>query len=170
MNGSKIVAIAALGKDTRFICEDDRLLWRITEDLKRVKDITMGHPLIMGRKTFQSIGKPLPGRENIVLTKNTSYQAEGIKVAHSVDEALKIAKEGPGGDKIFIFGGAEIYNLFIDHTDTLLLTLVDSDKQGTAKFPPYKEKFHVVKQEKGGNYYDKDTQITSPYEWLTLER
>ncbi len=161
----EIIAIAALGKDTKFICADDKLLWNNPEDLKRVKEITMGHPLIMGRKTHDSINRPLPGRENIILTTNPDYKAEGCKVVHSVEEALEIAKKAPGGDsKIFIFGGSEIYKLFLDQTNKLMLTLVDDDKVGTHVFPDYEDDFEESEHH-GSFEFD-----GHPYELIDFKR
>ncbi len=172
MNDPQIIAIAALGKNTRNICHDDELLWRIPEDLKRVKEHTFGYPLIMGRKTFESIGKPLPGRTNIVLTRDLAYKTQdGVKIVHSVEDAMKVAKDSPGGqDRFFIFGGAEIYTLFLPHTNKLMLTLVDDDKPGTAQFPPYEKDFKIIQREDGGNYFDKETNKSSIFEWVNLER
>ena len=164
-----IVAIAALGKKTRYICHGDDLLWRIPEDLKRVKELTINHPIIMGRKTFESIGRPLPHRTKIILTRDTNYAREGIKVAHSAKQALEIAKESDGGsEKIVIFGGAEIYELFLPDTEYLSLTLVDSEKEGTARFPEFLNDFEAVTHPESG-IYDDDGTLT-PYEWVDYKR
>ena len=165
----KIVAIAALGRNTRFICEGDDLLWHISDDLKRVKSLTIKHPIIMGRKTFESIGKPLPDRTNIVLTRNKSYTHEGVKVAYSPEEALKIAEGSEGGEeKIVIFGGADIYELFLPKTDILNLTLVDSEKEGTRQFPSFEKDFEKSEEHGGGIYNDNGTEVT--YQWVDFER
>ena len=164
MNRPEIIAIASLGKETRFIAKGDELIWRIGEDLKRVKEITMGHPLIMGRKTYESIGRPLPGRTNIILTRNTDFTAEGCEVVHTVAEALTAAEGAEGGDRIFIFGGAEIYQLFLDKTDTLMLTVVDSAQEGTARFPEYETNFEKVATHGGGEFEGK------PFEWVDYKR
>jgi dihydrofolate reductase len=155
-----IIAIAALGKETHYICVNDKLLWENPEDLKRVKKITLNHPLIMGRKTHESIGRPLPNRTNIILTRNQDYVADGCEVATTVDQALDIAKKSPGGDQIFIFGGAEIYELFLDKTDKLILTLVDSIKEGDREFPEFSDKFEMVEHH-GGGVFDGEK-----YEWI----
>lgn len=164
MRNSEIIAIACLGKRTRYIALGDDLLWRISEDLVRVKSLTMGHPLIMGRKTYESIGRPLPGRTNIILTRNTDFRAEGCTVVHTVEEALAAAHDAEGGERIFIFGGAEIYRLFLDQTDTLMLTVVDSAKEGTATFPPYADEF-VERERHGGGEFEGES-----YEWIDCER
>jgi dihydrofolate reductase len=161
MNKPQIIAIAALGKDTRYICVDDLLLWHNPEDLKKVKSATLGFPLIMGRKTYESIGRPLPKRTNIILTRDKNYVAEGCKVVHDAEEALEIARKSEGGsEKIFIFGGSEIYNLYLDRTDLLMLTLYDSKKEGTGKFPVFEDKF-IKLASYGGGVFEGD-----PYEWV----
>lgn len=160
----EIIAIAALGRKTRAICSGQNLLWTIPEDLKRVKEMTMGHPLIMGRKTYESIGKPLLGRTNIIITNNRNFQAEGCKIVHSLDEALHIANDSKGADKVFIFGGGEIYRLALPQTTRLELTIVDSDEDGDAHFPEYEDDFVEVKTEQGGIYEG------TKYDWVTLER
>ena len=162
--GVEIIAIAALGKKTRAICRDQELLWKIPKDLQRVKDMTMGHPLIMGRKTFASIGKPLPGRTNIIITHNRDFSADGCKITHSLDQALDVARVSSGSEKIYIFGGGEIYRLALPQTTKLELTLVDSDKDGDAHFPEYENEFRTVTTEEGGEHEGEK------YTWVTLER
>lgn len=160
----KVIAIAALGKDTRFICNRDELLWRISDDLKKVREETMGHPIIMGRKTYESIGRPLPGRHNIILTRDRNSskieEHENISLATNIKEALELAKKwcsDKSRNKIFIFGGAEIYKLALDYTDELMLTLVQSDRQGTARFPEYENQFNLVDESE--EYFDKKEQV-----------
>src|SRR5688572_25703854 len=102
MTLSLIVAMAENG----VIGRDNRLPWHISEDLKRFKSLTMGHPIIMGRKTHESIGKPLPGRQNIVITRDSFYQAEGAQVVHSLEEALRAC--GADGEK-FVIGGSAVF-------------------------------------------------------------
>lgn len=165
MKRPEIIVIAALGKDTHFICADDKLLWTNPTDLKRVKEQTTGFPIIMGRKTHESIGKPLPNRTNIIMTTNKDFVAEGCKVTHSVEEALKIAQESEGGkEKIFIFGGSEIYNLFLDKTDKLMLTLVNSAAIGTHKFPEFENEFTEMSHQGSHEFEDEI------YEWVDYQR
>lgn len=128
--------IAALGSTTRAIGKDGALLWHIPEDLARFKRLTMGHPLIMGRKTFESIGRPLPGRTSIVVTRNTAWSHEGVLVAHSLDEALKTATT-LDPHEIFVIGGGELYAQTIGQADRLYLTLVDDATPGDTFFPDY---------------------------------
>ncbi|MFN3188165.1 MAG: dihydrofolate reductase [Candidatus Paceibacteria bacterium] len=165
MKRPEIIAIAALGKNTHFICADDKLLWTNPTDLKRVKEQTTGFPIIMGRKTHESIGKPLPNRTNIVMTTNKDYVSKDCTVVHSVEEALQIAQESDGGnEKIFIFGGSEIYNLFLNKTDKLMLTLVNSEKEGTHKFPEFENEFKQIAHH-GSHEFENEV-----YEWVDYQR
>ncbi|MEZ0170066.1 dihydrofolate reductase [Microvirga sp. TS319] len=130
-----VVAVAENGA----IGRDNQLLWRLRTDLKRFRELTMGKPMIMGRKTYQSIGKPLPGRETIVLTRDDGFSASGVHVAHSWDEA--VAKgEGiagrMGADAVAVVGGAEIYRIALPHVETIYLTEVATAPEGDAFFPP----------------------------------
>ncbi len=136
MRVSIIVAIAENG----VIGRGGGLPWRLSEDLKRFKELTMGKPIVMGRKTFQSIGKPLPGRPNIVITRDKSFHPEGVHVAHGFEEALETAAElGTGGneDEIMIIGGAEIYRLALAVAERMYLTKVHDTPKGDAYFPDY---------------------------------
>jgi dihydrofolate reductase len=152
--------IAALGAHTRVIGAAGRLLWRIPEDLVRFKTLTLGHPIIMGRKTFDSIGRPLPGRTNIVVTRNTAWTHEGVTVAHTVDEALAHART-IDTEEIFVIGGGELYTQTIDRADRLYLTLIEDDTPGDTYFPTY-ENTHVrttleVPKQRGSLHYQFST-------------
>jgi dihydrofolate reductase len=131
---SIIVAMA----NNRAIGKDNQLLWHLPEDLKYFKRMTMGKPMIMGRKTFESIGRPLPGRLNIVVTRQQDWQFEGVKVVHSIEAAKKLAQAQAyidGVDEVMLIGGAELYKTSIDHADKLYVTRVDADIEGDAFFP-----------------------------------
>lgn len=130
--------IAALQTSDRALGKDNDLLWKIAPDLKRFKELTTGHPIIMGRKTYESIGHPLPNRTNIIITRNPNYKAPGCIVATSLEDALTKAKE-KDQEEIFIIGGSEIYTLALPHTDKLYLTIVDDTKDGDVFFPEYSE-------------------------------
>jgi len=128
----KISIIAAIGKNNE-IGKENKLLWHLPADLKHFKEITSGHPVIMGRKTFESIGKALPNRRNIIITHDTTYKADGIEVAHSINEACGLCKNE---NETFIIGGAEIYKDAISFADKLYITEVDGqDKDADAFFP-----------------------------------
>jgi dihydrofolate reductase len=116
------------------------LLWRLPEDLQYFRRTTMGHPVVMGRRTWDSIPprfRPLPGRTNLVVTRQAGWQAEGALVAHSLDEALERARSAPGGERVFVVGGGELYALALPRADELLLTEIDRDFAGDARFPEW---------------------------------
>ncbi len=116
----KISLIVAMAED-RAIGRDNQLLWHISDDLKRFKKITLGHPIIMGRKTFESIGKVLPGRQNIIITRNDEYDIEGGTVCHDSQSVLQCCASE---QEIFIIGGAQIYEMFLPLADRIYLTRV----------------------------------------------
>ena len=134
-----IVIVAAVAEN-RVIGADNRLIWRLKSDLRRFKEITWGRPLIMGRKTFESIGRPLPGRETVVLTRDPSFDAKGAEVARSLDEAISAAEaaaERLGAPEIVVAGGAQVYSQAMPLAERLRLTLVHARPQGDACFPDY---------------------------------
>ncbi len=148
----EVAAIAAIGKN-RELGKGNELLWHIPDYLKRFKELSMGHPIILGRKTFESIvamiGKPLPGRTNIVVTRDTKWKREGVVTATSIEDALEKAKLAPGGEKVIIGGGAEMYKLALPYTDTLHLTLIDDSKNADSFFPEFERNFtRVMREEK----------------------
>lgn len=118
--------------DNGVIGRDGQLPWRLPADLRRFKAQTMGRPMIMGRKTFESFPAPLPGRRHIVLTRDRTWSAEGAEVAHTPVEALAIA-----GDDAAVIGGAEVFALFLPLADTIELTEVHIDAEGDATVPPF---------------------------------
>ncbi|WP_112797906.1 dihydrofolate reductase [Rhizobium sp. SYY.PMSO] len=129
-----VVAVSRNG----IIGREGDMPWRLSSDLKRFKAMTLGKPVIMGRKTFQSIGKPLPGRPNVVITRDAGFSADGIVVAHSLDEAIAAASrlaEESNSDEICILGGGEIYRQAIGLADRLLITHVEADVEGDTAFP-----------------------------------
>ncbi len=123
-----ITIIAACSKN-RVIGKDNSLIWRLPEDLKRFKSLTTGRNVLMGRKTFESIGKPLPNRTNIVVTRDKSYKKEGILVYNSYTEVLPIFRD------IVVIGGGEIYQQMIQFADIIELTLIDKEFDGDTLFP-----------------------------------
>jgi dihydrofolate reductase len=129
-----IVAVARNG----VIGRDNTLPWRLPADLKHFKATTLGKPIVMGRKTFESLGKPLPGRTNIVITRDESFSAHGAVVVHSIDEALRVADEvatRDGAGEIMVIGGAQIYKEALPLARTLYYTKVELDVEGDAFFP-----------------------------------
>jgi dihydrofolate reductase len=163
MSGARISAIAAIGRN-RELGKNNTLSWRIKDDLERLRKLSMGHPIIMGRKTFESIGHPLAGRTNIIVTSNPFYEEEDCVVVHSVEEALNRARH-IDGEEVFIFGGAQIYAEMLPFTDRLYLTLIDAeDPQADVFFPPYSEFSKVIE----GEPHTDESGLK--YIWLTLER
>lgn len=136
-----ISIIAAIGKN-RELGRNNQLLWHIPEDLRRFRRLTLGHPVIMGRKTFESIGKPLPQRTNIVVTRNMSFQAANCLVANSLEQALELAKQ-KDQQEIFIIGGGQIYQAGLKYVHRLYLTIVEGEYNADTYFPDY-SKFKKV--------------------------
>jgi dihydrofolate reductase len=132
MNLSLIVAMAR----NRTIGVNNTLPWRCPEDLKHFKALTMGHHMIMGRKTFDSIGKPLPGRTTVIVTRNTELKVEGCLVAHSLEQAITVCQDD---SEIFIVGGAELYAQALPLVDKLYITEIHQDIDGDAHFPAYNQ-------------------------------
>ncbi|ATE59085.1 dihydrofolate reductase [Thauera sinica] len=127
-----VVIIAAVARNG-VIGRDNGLPWRLKADLRRFRAVTLGHPLLMGRRTWESLGRPLPGRRNMVVSRDPGFRAEGAEVFASVDAALAAAG---GNEKVFVIGGAEIYRQLMPRADRLMLTEVWADVDGDAHFPP----------------------------------
>ncbi len=128
-----ISIIAAIGKNNE-LGKENKLLWSLPADMKHFREITSGHTVIMGRKTFESIGKPLPNRKNIVITRDENYKKEGIEVVHSLEDAISIARQGLA--EIFVIGGAEIYKQALPVADKLYITHVDAENKNADTFFP----------------------------------
>lgn len=162
----RISSVVALG-DNRVIGKGNGLLWYIPDDLKRFKELTLGHPVIMGRKTFDSIlailGKPLPNRTNIVITRDTSWSHEGVTVTHSLREAFEKAA-AEGDEEVFVIGGAQVYAEALPFLSRIYLTRIEDSKEGDAFFPAYEEEFtkEIFREEREHNGLR--------YTWVTLER
>lgn len=159
-----ISAIAAIGARNRALGKGGDLIWKIPEDLQRFKRLTSGHPIIMGRKTYESIGRPLPNRTNIVVTRNPDYEADGCLVVHSLEEALARARQIENTE-ICIIGGSYIFTEALPQIDRLYLTLIDSDEKGDVYFPEYEQEFtRIISRE------DHQTKDGLKYSYVTLER
>lgn len=130
---TELSLIVAMAKN-RTIGVNNTLPWRCPEDLKHFKTLTMGHHMIMGRKTFDSIGKPLPGRITVVVTRNTGLNIEGCLMAHSLEQAIAKCTED---EQVFIVGGAELYAQAMPLVDTLYITEIQQDVEGDAHFPEF---------------------------------
>ncbi len=166
---TRVSAIAAIAERSRALGKDNELLWRIPGDLKRVRELTMGHPIIMGRKTMDHIiaitGRALPGRTNIVISNSQTEPRDGFVFVKNVDDAFSIAESSPGGEEeIFVFGGAKTYELFLPNINRIYLTIVQDEPVADAFFPDYSEFKKVIEksevmEDNGFKYY-----------YLTLER
>jgi dihydrofolate reductase len=159
MSVSLIAAVAA----NRVIGNKGTLPWRLPDDLARFKRLTMGHAVIMGHATFTSMGRPLPGRQNIVLTRNAALQIPGCDMRHSAAEALAAAE----GREAFIIGGAAIYALFLPLADLMYLTLIDVDVPGETLFPDVRwEEWRVLSDTPGRV----DSRSPLPHRFVDYER
>ncbi|MBO5800258.1 MAG: dihydrofolate reductase [Paludibacteraceae bacterium] len=127
-----MISIIVACSENNVIGKDNGLIWRLSNDLKRFKALTTGHAIVMGRKTFESIGRPLPNRRNIILSKNLEYM-EGCEIMRSTDEVLELAKSTDG--ELFIIGGGQVYEQLLPFADKLYLTLVHTVAEGDTFFP-----------------------------------
>lgn len=148
--------------ENRVIGKDNQLPWHLPEDLKFFKRVTMGHPIAMGRKTHESIGRVLPGRENIVITRQPDYRSEDCTIFYSVEDFVKYSREQ--NDEIFVIGGAEIFKETFPHVDRLHITLIHEDFAGDTFFPEFNlGEWELVSNEKGikdeKNPYDYDFRL-----------
>jgi dihydrofolate reductase len=160
----KVSIIVATGENN-VIGAGGKIPWHLPADFKHFKEVTTGHPIVMGRKTFESIGKPLSGRTNIVITADAGYSAEGCLVAHSLEEALRLAEGAAGGDECFMIGGAQIYALALPKAQTVYLTKVHGAFDGDAFFPKLNEKeWRLVNSET----HKKDEKNPFDYDFLTF--
>ena len=133
------IAFAVAVAKNGVIGKDGGLPWRIPGDLKQFRKLTMGKPVLMGRKTFQSIGKPLDGRDNVIITRDTDFTHEGVHVAASVDEGLEVARDLArkcGADSVMVIGGEEIFRQTLDAADVIHINEIDMEPDGDAFFPP----------------------------------
>lgn len=160
-----ISMIAAMAKD-RVIGKDNQMPWHLPADLKHFKSVTMGKPIIMGRKTYQSIGKALPGRTNIVISSNPSLQLDDAVVTSSLDEAVDVAKQD--NDDIMIIGGGRIYEAMLPYADKLYLTFIDLSVEGDTYFPDYQS--HAQWREIERETHEADEKNRLNYAFVTLER
>ena len=132
----QIHIIAAVAKENRAIGLRNTLPWHIPEDFRYFKQVTLGHPIIMGKKTFLSIGKALPGRTNIILTRDDSFSADDVLVAKDAQQALQFAEQ-TGDTEVFVIGGSQVYETFLPIADRLYITLVPGEYEADTFFPDY---------------------------------
>ena len=156
-----ITIIAAAGLNNE-LGKDNDLVWHLPDDFKRFKKLTTGHHIIMGRKTFETFPKPLPNRIHIVITRNKNYRPEGAIIVHSMEDALRIAKED---EQPFIIGGGEIYKLGMDIADKIELTRVNNTFEADTFFPEIpSEKWDLIAEE----YHDKDEKHKFEFTYQTF--
>jgi dihydrofolate reductase len=148
--------------ENRVIGKDNDLPWRLPADLAYFKRVTMGQPIIMGRKTYDSIGRPLPGRENIVVTRNKDFKAEGITVVHSLQEALEHTKN----TEAFVIGGAQIFKEALPLASRLYITHIYHTFEGDTYFPAITDEWKVISSEKGV----KDEKNPYDYDFVVYEK
>ncbi|MDD3771264.1 MAG: dihydrofolate reductase [Weeksellaceae bacterium] len=160
-----MITLVVAKSDNQVIGRDNQLIWKLSSDLKRFKQLTSGHPIIMGRKTFESIGKALPNRRNIVITKNKNWNSEGIEVVHSLEEALKKAKSLDS--TIFIIGGGTIYEQSISLADAIEVTEVHAVFEGDAYFPEIDNR---TWKEVNRENFSKDEKNEFNYSFVRYER
>lgn len=149
----------------RVIGRDNALPWRgMRNDTRRMRSLTMGKPLIMGRRTYDSIGRPLEGRTSIVLTRDPAFGPEGVLVARSPDEALALAGDA---EEVIVFGGTEVFRQFLPRADRLYLTEIEADIEGDRTFPEIdpREWREIERSE-----FEPDDRNAHPYRFLTLDR
>ena len=139
-----IISLIAAMAENRTIGRNNAMPWHIPADLKRFRELTLGHPVIMGRKTFESMGAPLPGRDNIIVTRQPDFHAEGCTVAHDLASALALASEA---DEVFICGGGEIYRQALPFADRIYLTIIHRDYAGDRLFPDIPDDFVEVERQ-----------------------
>ncbi|WP_347232152.1 type 3 dihydrofolate reductase [Pseudoalteromonas sp. PS5] len=160
-----VISMIAAMANNRVIGKDNDMPWHLPADLQHFKKITLGKPVIMGRKTFESIGRPLPGRRNIVISRNSNYTHEGIEVVSTPEAALKAVSNY---EEIMIIGGGHIYDIFLPYAQRLYLTFIDLDVEGDTQFPDYK---------KFGEWREVETECNEPdernnhsYKFVTLHK
>jgi len=142
----ELIIIAAMAKN-RVIGKGGAIPWHIPEELRRFKRLTMGHCLVMGRKTHESIGRPLPGRNTVVISRDPAYRTEGCRTATSLGEAIALCH---GAEKIFIAGGGEIYRQALPMADAIYLSILDREVAGDVLFPEFEqERFKLLSSERG---------------------
>jgi len=155
------IALVAAMDEHRVIGRDNKLLWRIPEDMKFFRKVTKGHPVVMGRKTYESIGRPLPGRRNIVLTRDEGFAADGVETAGSVEAALEMTA---GASRVCVIGGGIVYEAFLPYANAMYLTRIEHVWDGDARFPAWDDAaWRVVREERG------PMNPANPYAYRFLE-
>lgn len=161
-----IKSIMVARSDNRVIGKDNDLVWHMPADLKYFKETTKGHYVMMGRKTYESVDQPLPGRLNIIITRQSDYYRECCITVHSLEEAFALGEEN-GQQEVFVLGGSEIYELAMDQVDRIYLTEIKAEFKGDAYFPEIDyAKWQEVKREE----HEPDAENPHPYAFVVLKR
>ncbi len=160
-----IVSMIAAMANNRVIGKNNQMPWHLPADLKHFKAVTIGKPVIMGRKTFESIGRPLPGRMNIVITRDTEYQAEGIEIVMSPEAAIEKAGDV---DEVMIIGGGHIYEIFLPLCEQLYLTHIELDVDGDTQFPDHQAVANWKKVEEA--HHNNDSLNPYNYTFITYQK
>jgi dihydrofolate reductase len=156
-----MIKIIVAMSDNRVIGNNNELIWKLSSDLKRFKELTTGHPVVMGRKTYESIGKPLPNRRNIIITRNLEYEVNGCEVVSSLEEALLLTN-----NDCFIIGGGEIYKQSLEVADKIYLTLVHKDFEGDTTFPELGKEWATIDTKD----FDADEKNEYNYSFIEYDR
>ncbi|NEM97316.1 dihydrofolate reductase [Pontibacter burrus] len=160
-----MIAIVVAVAENNVIGKDNQLIWHLPADMRFFKNLTMGHPIVMGRKTYESIGKPLPGRTTVIITRQHDFEAPGCIVVNSIDEAITQAQTID--QDVYIIGGAEIYKQALNKVDTIYLTQVHHAFEGDTFFPEIVEsQWEVTSEEK----HEPDEKNKYSYSFVTLKR
>ncbi|MEM9102405.1 MAG: type 3 dihydrofolate reductase [Pseudomonadota bacterium] len=161
---TQTISLIAAMSHQRIIGKDNQMPWHLPADLQHFKRVTLGKPVLMGRKTYESIGKALPGRKNIVITRDVSYQLDDAMVVHSVEDALAIVQQI---EEVMIIGGAQIYQQTLHLAQKLYLTFIDCELEGDAVFPQWNEQ---VWSELSRTQHQKDEKNPFNYTFVELLR
>jgi len=156
-----MIKIIVAMSDNRVIGNNNELIWKLSSDLKRFKDLTTNNPVVMGRKTYESIGRPLPNRRNIIITRNLEYQVDDCEIVSSLEEALLLTNSD-----CFIIGGGEIYKQSLEIVDKIYLTLVHKEFEGDTKFPELNKEWIEVSRAN----FDSDEKNEYNYSFIEYDR
>jgi dihydrofolate reductase len=156
-----MIKIIVAMSDNRVIGNNNELIWKLSSDLKRFKELTTNNPVVMGRKTYESIGRPLPNRRNIIITRNLEYQVDDCEIVSSLEEALLLTNSD-----CFIIGGGEIYKQSLEIVDKIYLTLVHKEFEGDTKFPELNKEWIEVSREN----FNSDEKNEYNYSFIEYDR
>ena len=161
---SPTISLIAAMANNRVIGKDNQMPWHLPADLKHFKAVTLGKPVVMGRKTFESIGRPLPGRRNLVISRQTDLQLDGVDVFHSIEDALA---DLAGIEEVMIIGGGRLYQQMISFADKLYITWIQTEIEGDTKFPAFDESDYKVLDR---SHYKADEKNVFDLEFVEYQR